>query len=195
MCMMTMNGSYMRWAVNVFIAVAMSLFAVPAQRVWAQAQRPTEYQVKAAYLYNIAKFVEWPECMFGCPKSPVVFGILGEDPFGGALEEVKNRTISGREIRIRRFESVKDVMVCHILFISRSEKKNLPDILREVGAAPLLLVGDMDEFAQRGGMINLALKNETVTLEINVDALNRAGIKVNSRLLNMSRIVHEKKQN
>ena len=185
----------MQWTVTVFIAMMMSLLAVPAQRVCAQAQRPTEYQVKAAYLYNFAKFVEWPEGMFAGPAAPIVFGILGEDPFGDALEAAKDRTIKGRKLQIRRFASLNDTTMCHILFISRSEKKNLAAILQKFGEAPMLLVGDMEEFAQRGGMINLALQNESVTLEINVDALNRAGIKVNSRLLNVARIVREKKRN
>jgi len=166
-----------------------------AQVSFAQDQQPTEYQVKAAYLYNLAKFVEWPEGMFNSPTAPMVFCIMGEDPFGNAFEAAKDRTISNRSIQIKRFASVKDMTPCHVLFISRSEKEKLPDILRELGAAPLLLVGDMEEFAQRGGMINLALRKETVTLEINIDALNRAGIKVTSRLLNAAHIVREKKRN
>jgi hypothetical protein len=156
---------------------------------------PTEYQVKAAILFNIAKFLEWPEGAFSNPAAPLVIGILGEDPFGGALEAAKDRTVHGRKIQIRRFASFEDVTKCQILFVSRSEKGKLAPILRKFGDAALLLVGDMEEFAQLGGMINLALQNEIVTIEINVDALNHAGIKVNSRLLNTARIVHEKKRN
>jgi hypothetical protein len=156
---------------------------------------PTEYQVKAAMLFNIAKFVEWPEGTFGSPAAPIIIGILGENPFESALDAARDRSVRGRKIQLRHFTSVEDVTGCHILFISRSEKRNLLEILRALGENALLLVGDMEEFAQRGGMINLALQNESVTLEINVDALNRAGIKVNSRLLNVARIVREKKQN
>lgn len=154
------------------------------------AAAPTEYQVKAAILFNIAKFVEWPEGMFSGPAAPLIIGILGEDPFGDALDAAaRDRTVGGRNILIRRFSRVEDVNGCHILFISRTEKTNLLVILRALKEKTLLLVGDMEEYAQQGGMINFVLRNETVTIEINVDALNRVGIKINSRLLNIARIV------
>jgi hypothetical protein len=150
---------------------------------------PTEYQVKAAMLFNIAKFVEWPEGTFGSPAEPIIIGILGENPFESALDAARDRKVGGRKIQLRHFTSVEDVTGCHILFISRSEKRNLSAILRVLRETTVLLVGDTEEYAQQGGMINFVLQNETVTLEINVDALNRVGIKINSRLLNIARIV------
>lgn len=151
---------------------------------------PTEYQVKAAILFNIAKFLEWPEGTFRSPSSPIIIGILGEDPFGSALNAARDRTVGGRKVLIKRFARVEDVTGCHILFISQSEKRKLTHILLNLGDRVLLLVGDSEEFAQRGVMISLVLEKEAVIIEINVEALNRVGLKVNSRLLNIARIVH-----
>lgn len=151
---------------------------------------PGEYQVKAAVLYNFAKFVEWPADAFSHPSAPIIIGVLGEDPFGSALDAAKNRTVNGRKIQIKRFNHVQEITACHILFISSSEKGRLVPLLRALRDFHMLLVGDMEKFAQRGGMINFILQNDTIDFEINVDAVKRAGLKINSRLLNMARIVH-----
>jgi len=151
---------------------------------------PSEYQVKAAILFNFAKFVEWPAVSFPDSAAPIIIGVLGEDPFGSALDAAKNRTVNGRKIQIKRFNTVQEITACHILFISSSEKGRLVPLLRALRDFHMLLVGDMEKFAQRGGMINLILQNDAIDFEINVDAVKRAGLRINSRLLNMARIVH-----
>jgi hypothetical protein len=122
--------------------------------------------------------------------APIIIGVLGEDPFGSALDAAKNKTVNGRKIQIKRFNNVQEVTACHILFISPSEKGRLASLLRDLKDFKMLLVGDMEKFAQRGGMINFILQNDTIDFEINVDTVKRAGLKINSRLLNMARIVH-----
>jgi hypothetical protein len=165
-------------------------FAAVAAAVAGQgAGTPGEYQVKAAILFNFAKFVEWPVAAFPDSAAPIIIGVLGEDPFGSALDAAKNKTVNGRKIQIKRFAKVQEVTACHILFISSSEKGRLAPLLRDLRDFPMLLVGDMEKFAQRGGMINLILQNDTIDFEINVDAVKRAGLRINSRLLNMARIV------
>lgn len=154
---------------------------------------PSEYQVKAAILFNFSRFVDWPDDAFSGPSSPIVIGILGEDPFGKWLDTAKNKTIKGRAVQVRRFETVQAASGCHILFISRSESRQLSSILAELRGSGMLLVSDMEKFAQRGGMINLVTQNDTVDFEINVDAVTRAGVKISPRLLNMAHIVRESK--
>lgn len=178
---------------KMFGAIIVLCLTVSASAAADRTALPSEYQVKAAILFNIAKFVEWPEGTFHSPSAPIIIGILGEDPFGSTMEAAKDRTVSGRKIQMRYFASVEDVIQCHILFVSRSEKGKLTSILNKFRDTTLLLVGDTEEFAQKGGMINLSMQNESVNIEINVDALNHAGIKVNSRLLNMARIVRSGK--
>jgi hypothetical protein len=172
------------------LALAVWLTASGTVSAAQDSRTPDEYQVKAAILFNFAKFVEWPDAAFPDSAAPILIGVLGEDPFGSALDAAKNRTVNGRKIQIKRFTTVQEVTACHILFISSSEKGRLAPLLRDLRDFPMLLVGDMEKFAQRGGMINLILQNDTIDFEINVDAVKRAGLKINSRLLNMARIVH-----
>src|SRR5689334_17114844 len=95
----------------------------------AEDRLPNEYQVKMAFLFNFAKFVEWPGDAFTDANAPVILGILGDDPFGSALETVRGRTVNGRKLLINRFRDVDDIRACHILFISNSERNRLPRIL------------------------------------------------------------------
>ncbi len=154
---------------------------------------PTEYQMKAALLFNIARFLEWPEGSFRTPSAPMIIGVLGEDPFGIALDAARDRPVGGRKVQIRRFTRLDEVTECNILFIARSEKGKLPAVLRSLGKSSTLLVGDGDEFTKQGGMIDLVLEKEAVVIEINVEALTRTGIKANSRLLKVARIVRTNK--
>ena len=172
------------------LVLLVTTFAAAAAAVAVQVDTaPGEYQVKAAILFNFAKFVEWPDAAFPDAAAPIIIGVLGEDPFGSALDAAKNKTANGRKIQIMRFNNVQEVTACHILFISSSEKGRLASLLRDLKDFKMLLVGDMEKFAQRGGMINFILQNDTIDFEINVDAVKRAGLKINSRLLNMARIV------
>lgn len=165
-----------------------------AQTSLAQEQGPGEYQVKAAILYNFAKFVEWPADAFPLPSAPILIGILGKDPFGSAFDAAKDKLIKGRKVRVIRSGDVQDLTLCHVLFISSSERGRLSSVLKEFQGAATLLVSDMDKFAVRGGMIGLVLRNDMVDFEINVDTVQRAGLRISERLLNTARIVREVKQ-
>ena len=152
---------------------------------------PGEYQVKAAILYNFAKFVEWRVDAFSHPSSPIVIGILGDDPFGSAFEAVKDKLIKGRKVQVLRSGKERDLSRCHVLFISSSERGRLSSILTELEGSRALLVSDIGKFAVRGGMIGLVMRNDMVDFEINVDAVQRAGIRISERLLNTARIIRE----
>ncbi|MBI4548186.1 MAG: YfiR family protein [Ignavibacteriae bacterium] len=157
---------------------------------------PTEYQVKAAFLYNFAKFVEWSPETFSDTTTPIVIGILGEDPFEADLDTiVKDKNINGREFVVRRFQALKELEQCHILFISSSEQKDMPKILRRLRNSGMLTVSEVEHFAHIGGMINLVVEENKVRFEINVEAAEREGLKISSQLLKLARIVSEKENN
>jgi hypothetical protein len=152
-------------------------------------QTGSEFEVKAAFLYKFASFVEWPHDL---ETRPVAICVAGQDPFGGALDRVvKGKSINGREFVIRRLKAGEPVTECHILFISGSERRRVRMALDRVRGVPVLTVGDMPEFCENGGAINFGVADHRVQLEINPNAAERAGLQVSSRLLSLARIVHE----
>jgi hypothetical protein len=159
---------------------------------WAQAEPSGEYQLKAAFLFNFAKFVDWPPTSFASPQSPFVVCILGPDPFGHAIDEVlKGKTIANRSVVIERLKSVAQVRQCHMVFVSQSESFHLADIVQALHGSSVLLVGEADGFAEAGGTIQFALEDNHVRFLINPDAAARAGLKVSSKLLSLARVVHD----
>jgi hypothetical protein len=154
----------------------------------------SEYQIKIAYLFNFAKFVDWPEDAFANSDSPFVLGILGDDPFGSAIDAVKGKTVNGRKLLTNYYKDVRDISACQILFISSSESENLLPILRFLRHSKILVVGDTEGFAEQGGVVNFITQNNKVSFEINIDAANRAGLKISSKLLSLAKIVHDRGQ-
>ena len=153
---------------------------------------PTEYQVKAAFLYNFAKFVEWPPQVFSGAAEPLTIGVLGRDPFGDDLEQVfRSNTIAGRRVVIRRATSIEELRNCQMVFISSSEKRRLLQIFKSLGHTGVLTIGDADDFSRRGGIIGFTLEDSRVHFEINVDAAARAGLKLSSRLLSVATVVRD----
>jgi hypothetical protein len=149
--------------------------------------QPTEYQIKAAFIFNFAKFVEWPAAAFSKASSPIVVGVLGENPFHDALEKtIRNKTVDEHPVVIREFRAATDATNCHILFISSSEKGRLPQILKQLNGRSVLTVGEMAGFTETGGMINFVLEGTKIRFQINNDAANGAGLKISSKLLNLS---------
>ncbi len=185
------HDSLTRWAVRLMLLAVACWWMLVAPRAWAQDRKPTEYQVKAAYLYNFAKFAEWPAGTFSDPTDPVIFGVLGDDPFGNDIDVMTSRTINGRKIEVRRYHSSAEIQKCHILFISSSEHGHLGEVLKRLSHSGVLLISDMESFASRGGMIGFILTGKTIGFEVNVDAVARAGVTLHSRVLNMAVIVHE----
>ena len=157
-------------------------------------------KVKAAYLYNFAKFIQWPDTAFEDDKAPFVIGVLGDDPFGRILDDtVKGKKIAERSVTIRRFSwkeeedrtSLKD---CHILFISGSEQNRRDEIFAALKGHPVLVVSDIHEFARDGGMVEFVLEEGRIVFEITREALEKAELKVSSRLLKLARIVEPRRR-
>jgi hypothetical protein len=149
-----------------------------------------EYQVKAAFLYNFAKFVEWPAEAFAGPNDPIAICVLGKDPFGHSLDDlVAGRKVEGRSFVVRQISDVRLAAACQILYIAPSENKHLPSLLNEIDTRPVLPVGEADVSGGRGLVINFILENGKVRFEINVDAAEQRKLQISSKLLSLARIV------
>jgi hypothetical protein len=148
-----------------------------------------EYQVKAAFIYHFAKFIEWPtEAME--KDGPFMVGVVGQDPFGNYLDEVvSGKRIRDRKIVVKRFSKIEEAVHSHILFISGSEGENLDRNLKQLGRSPILTVSDIDRFAGKGGMVQLEMDGNRVHFAVNLAAFDRAGLKPSSQLLKLARIV------
>jgi hypothetical protein len=152
-------------------------------------QAPDEYQVKAAFLYNFAKFVEWPAGTFPNAADPVAICILGQDPFGGSLEQVvAGRMIETHPIVVRHLGSAKQAAGCHILFFGRGSAP-----ASEVANAGILTVGDSDS-SEDGAVIYFRLEAGKVRFEISLQAAERENVRISSRLLSLAKIVEPKKK-
>jgi hypothetical protein len=180
-----------RWAAKLILLAFACSWVPVAPRAWTQERKLTEYQVKVAYLYNFAKFTQWPAGTFSDPTAPVIFGILGDDTLGNEIDILTSRTINNRKIQVRRYHSLAEIQKCHVLFISTSEHEHLRKILKSLSHSGMLLVSDMENFARRGGMIGLIVTDKTIGFEVNIEPVARAGITLHSRLLNMAVIVRE----
>ncbi len=172
------------------LATLLSFAGAPLD--WAQAEPSGEYQLKAAFLFNFAKFIDWPPASFAGPQSPFVVCILGPDPFGRAIDQVlKGKTIADRSVTIERIKAIAQVRQCQMVFVSQSESFHLADIVQALHGSCVLLVGEADGFAEAGGTIQFALEDNHVRFLINPDAAARAGLKVSSKLLSLARVVHD----
>lgn len=148
---------------------------------------PTEYQLKAAFLFNVVKFTTWAPASFEGPGSPIVVGVGGGDPFGGALQEVlRGMTVGGRPLEVRRLERREDGVGCHVVFLARSEAEGMATWLKAIEGRPVLTVGDMDGFCEGGGMVNLTVsKDGRIRPELNPEAARAVGVQLSARLLNL----------
>jgi hypothetical protein len=153
-----------------------------------------EYQIKAAYLYNFAKFVEWPREAFPDSNSAFTICIIG-DPFRGALERtVQNEIWNGRRLSIRRIEAPADVRTCQVVYISETDSERTAEILMAAANAPVLTVGETDDFIPGGGMIRFVENGGRVRFEINPEAAERVSLHVSSRLLRLADIVRARQR-
>ncbi len=161
------------------------LLAAPVGR--AQDAQPSEYQIKAAFVFNFAKFVQWPQPALSAPTSPIVIGILGDNPFRDDLERtIKNKLVDEHPLVIKEFRAAADATNCHLLFISATEKKRLPEILETLKGTSVLTVSETDGFIEAGGMINFVQQGTKLRFQINKEAANKAALKVSSKLLSLA---------
>jgi len=163
-----------------------------------RAQSVSEYEIKAAFLYKFASFVQWPAAA-GSPvasahaaANPICIGVLGLDQFGPSLDRVvRGKLVSGREFAVERFHSASQALHCDMVFISRSEQSRMRETLEVFRGKPVLTVSEVTGFCELGGFINLKVIDAAIRFEINVAAGERAGLRFSSKLLSLARIVPE----
>ena len=157
--------------------------------------KPDEYQVKAAYLYNFGRFVEWPAKLTTANTGSFNICILGEDPFGPALDTtLAGEMIANQKVAARRISSLQESIDCQILFISASEAKRLNKIIESLGNSAVLTVSDIPQFSQRRGMIQLVMEGNRIRFEVNLAATQRAGLTLSSELLKVATAVRKDPQ-
>jgi hypothetical protein len=150
----------------------------------------SEYRIKAAFLFNFAKFVDWPSDTFVDQNHPISFCTVGYDPFNGALDDVVNgNVIAGRVIRVQHFKNLQDISGCQILFIGYAQKKLLPAVIDRFKNSPVLTVGESQRFAQQGGMIGLLLEEDKLRFEINLASARQARLNMSAKLLALAKTV------
>ena len=142
-------------------------------------------------MYNFAKFVEWPGEIFSDPKKTIILCVVGTDPFGKALGAIDNKPIQNRKLEIEYMGRSKNLKMCSILFISGSEKENLPQILEILKGAATLTIGDTKGYAQQGVMINFIMEQNKVGFEINTESAGRAKLIISSKLLKLAKTIHK----
>ncbi len=178
-------------------AIAILFFcAVKGQAVEAQSQTAGEYEVKAAFLYNFAKFIAWPDSSFADPRAPFAICVLGTDPFGRTLDgALEGKTIGRHPVTLARLEDATQARRCQMVFVSSSESRRLREIEDRLRGASVLLVGEFAGFADAGGALQFIIEDNRVRFLINTDAAQRAGLRLSSKLLSVATVVHDSARN
>lgn len=183
------------WPSRWFASAVVVCMLLSSSQLYAQHPKPTEYQVKAAYLYNFGKFIEWPSASSQLRDDSFEICVLGDDPFGAALSAaVNNETIAGKHVIARQISVLQDAANCRVLFISSSESKRVKQILVSLGAASVLTVSDLPGFAERGGMVQFVMEDNKVRFEVNSASAERAGLAMSSELLKVAVTVRRNSQ-
>ena len=150
----------------------------------------SEYKIKAGYLYNFTKFIDWPDEPEASPDQTFTICLLGNDPFGDVLTPINNKKTKGQQIELVRFTRMsQEVSNCKILFISRSEQKHIKQILRDLSGLSILAVGDMENFAEAGGVVGFVIRDGRVRLTINHTAAQQANLNISAKLLEIAHVL------
>lgn len=169
----------------------LALAVLAPLRVAAQQQSTLEYRVKAAYLLNFMRYVQWPADAFVSPDDPIRVCVVGDDPFGTALEAtLAGRTAQQRLIALDRVDGPAQARDCHLVFISEEEWRRRPDLLAAVRAYGVLTVGEGSDFARSGGVLSFVPVGRTVRFAVNLDARDGAGLQISSRMLALAAELH-----
>lgn len=161
-------------------------WAFPCDAIAAAA---SEYEIKAAFIYNFSIYMNWPEPNI---DKPFVIGVIGKDPFGELLDDaMRGKRVDRRKVVVRRFSRLEEIVDSDVLFVASSEAPSLERILKILDGVPVLTIAEMDQFAERGGMINLTTDGNRVRFEVNLEAINRAGLKASSQMLRLAKLIPE----
>jgi YfiR/HmsC-like len=149
-----------------------------------------EYQIKAAFVYNFTKFVEWPERSFADASSPIVIGAFCPQPVSAELERVvRDRKVNGRSVVVKKLDAAEEARSTHVLFICASQEAQIANIESAISGLPVVTVGESARFVEAGGMIYLVREDDKVRFEINMQPAERRGVKVSAQLQKLARLV------
>jgi len=179
---------FFKQTVTIVLAIAMVLVISGQSRLYAD-DHTVENKIKVAYLYNLLKFVWWPESVLAADKSEITICLLGQNQLGPYLDPITQMTAQGRNITITPISNVSQARDCQLLFISASEANNLPQIMDGLKDAHYLTVSEVENFAAKGGMIGFAFKEGKVVLEINTQATHKANLEISAKLLEVANII------
>lgn len=154
--------------------------------ITAYPQTVDEYEVKAAFLFNFTKFVEWP---LSANTPTFVLGVLGDDPFGSRIDQlIKGKNVNGRPVEVRRLKDPADARHCQIVFVALAERDKAAKLIAAVRGTPVLTVGETGDFVRLGGIIDLSMSDNRVNLLINADAAEQAGLKISAKLMSLAKL-------
>jgi hypothetical protein len=166
--------------------------ATGAQQAAAQDQAPMDYQVKAAFIVNFPKYVDWPDSVFATTNSPITVAVIGDDNVADEFANMiaKGKSVGGHPIVLKRITDEKDIAAnCQIVFVGVSERERNSVILKKAQASGILTVGESDDFLEKGGVINLVHQGRKIHLQVNLAAAQEQHLKISSRLLMVSDVV------
>jgi hypothetical protein len=175
---------FLRWRLAALVGLMLCAMAAPLL-----AAEAAEYKVKAAFLYNLARFVEWPKEAMGAQAAQFQLCVYGQDPFNGALTPIESKKIAGKKVVVRRLAPTESLAGCHMVFVSTSQQNELGPLISKLSDKPILTVGDTPGYAKDGVIVNFYLEQRKVRFEINVRAAKSAGLRVSSKLLALARII------
>ena len=150
----------------------------------------TEPEIKAGFLFNFTKFVEWPEGTFADSSAPIILGVVGENPFGSLLTETAaGKSVNGRPVVVRQFKEGQDLRSCQVLFVVSTDKKHIAQTLGMLRGSRVLTVGEGSSFTQSGGMIAFLVEGNRVRLEIDLQTASEAHLKISAKVIAVARLV------
>jgi len=179
------NGDFLRKAVCGFVCLLLLLFLTPVVRA-----AVSETELKAAFLYNFAKFVEWPAEAFSSETAPIEIAVFGEDEFTVKLRSLlSDKKAHGRSFQVKRISTPQEAKNCQIVFISSSESRRVPQVLDAVRKSPVLTIGETEQFLDVGGMMNFVFEDTQLRFEVYPEAAERVNLVISSKLLRLAKRV------
>ena len=176
---------------RLFVFVSLAAVASAPLEIHAQASLLREYQIKAAFLYNFIKFIDWPPDALPETSDTIAICVFSNDPFREALDSIKDKVVRGRRLVIQRIQQGKELGSCQVLVLGPSAEKRVPQVMQSLQGSSVLTVGDTERFVQSGGIINFLVEQNKVRFEINLNSAERARLKVSSQLLSLARVVRQ----
>jgi hypothetical protein len=170
-----------------FLFIAAWTCVFPVSKAGAQAgDAAVEYKIKAAFLLNFAKFINWPEDSFTSENQPFKVCVLGKNPFGSALSAIETRSVGSRKIDLQYVDDVEKAGNCHLLFISMSEANNITSIHKALADRTIIMVSDINGYASSGGIIEFVTRESKLAFKINLSQAREKGLDIHSALLNLA---------